>query len=411
MKSTVKDYCNRSGFTLVELLITMAVFLTILAIAGQTFKTIVSQASKFSKSEESNIEGMIGLEVIRHDLEQMGFGLPWGFTRSDIKYAEATDSIGIKMNDLITPNTAGPDTGAVPRAFVGLKAFGNFSSDYFGVKGTSVGSTKASQRWTYIPYHNYSTSSGGESRPISFASHNLSNSDKVIIVRSNFNDPTDDHLLIVDKNNESIFYANFSYLASGGNDDPYFPQNDQQSHTVYGVDGTNDLRMPFNRADFFINDANVPSFCAPHTGVLSKATVNQANGNYTPIPLLDCVADMQVVIGWDTSDEGKANSVDAYSTVDGSTVTVSSDFDASKIASWLTNAKDLREHLKIVKVYILAQEGKKDNFYKSPATYEVGDLSQNGFTHMYSMDLTRQQYRWKLYRIVVRPKNLLSNQR
>ena len=46
------------------------------------FNTIITNSSKSSKIEESNIEGMIGLEMMRHDLEQMGFGLPWGFEGS-----------------------------------------------------------------------------------------------------------------------------------------------------------------------------------------------------------------------------------------------------------------------------------------------------------------------------------------
>ena len=60
------------GFTLIEVIIVMVLFTVIIALAAQTFKNVTTLSVKHSKSEESNIEGIIGLEVLRHDLEQMG---------------------------------------------------------------------------------------------------------------------------------------------------------------------------------------------------------------------------------------------------------------------------------------------------------------------------------------------------
>jgi len=100
---------NCSGFTLIEVLVTMSVFIVVMVIAAETFKNIVNVSSRLSKSEESNIEGIIGLEVLRHDLEQIGFGLPWGFCRpasgttdgscanTDISYLEAIDTTGLTL--------------------------------------------------------------------------------------------------------------------------------------------------------------------------------------------------------------------------------------------------------------------------------------------------------------------------
>jgi prepilin-type N-terminal cleavage/methylation domain-containing protein len=408
----------QAGFTLVELIVAMTVFILVLVIASDAFNKIVSQSSKYSKIEESNIEGVIGLEIMRHDLEQMGFGLPWAF-KSAITYAEATDSLGATLNDA---------PGAIPRAFVGASAFGSFSSDYIGVKGTTVGSTQASQRWTYIPYHNFSTASGLDSRPISWPSNNLqstSPADRVIVIRTNFNDPNDDHLLL---DSGGVFYSN--YYTNGNFADDFLPTNDQETHMVYGLVNSSDNqpRMPFNRADFFIKvpDAStasaLPSFCAPRTGVLYKATVNHNNnsgtsgGGYTYIPLLDCVADMRVVLGWDSSAGGTAGSVDVYSTpplADGSVVSSVTSLESS-IQGYLTNAKDVREHLKVVKVYILAQEGKVDQSYNASETaIEVGDRQTDGLypPRFYALSPAQQHYRWKLYRMTVRPKNLSSNQR
>jgi hypothetical protein len=283
------------------------------------------------------------------------------------------------------------------------------------LKGTTLGSSKSSQRWAYIPYHNYSTSGGRESRPVSYSANNLETGDKVIIINSNVNDATNkDHRLIVAPADNTSFYQNFSLSSMS---DDFLPTDDQNTYMVYGI-GPTAPKMPFNRADFFIKTGNVPTFCEQlTTGVLYKATVNQDDGGYTYIPLLDCVADMQVVLGWDTSDGGLVGAVDAYSSLpkqsDG-TVTASPGTAAASIKGWLTSAQGIREHLKVVKVYILAQEGKRDPSYKSPTTsIAVGDLSADGFKTKadYVLSTAQQQYRWKLYKLVVRPKNLVSNQR
>jgi len=414
---------TENGFTLIEIMVTLGLFLGVLVIASNAFNKIVSQATTYSKMEESNIEGVIGLEVMRHDLAQMGFGLPWGFSKSNavelvdstIQYSEATDTIAAALNE--------PANG-VPRALVGYAAFGNFSSAaYIGVKATSVGSSKVSQRWTYIPFHNYSATPY-QSRPVSFMSNNPHPGDKVIFVNSNVNDAANkDHRLIVSPTDPT----NFSYGYSATTiDSSFLPLSDENSYTVYGVDDSGvTLHMPFNRADFFIGTSAsgvVPPFCSPRTGVLYKATVSQSNGGYSYVPLLDCVADMQIVLGWDISDGGMLGAVNVNSSLpqksDGQVINVATegtnasiDITAAKasITGWMTDPKGIREHLKVVKVYILAQEGKVDTKYSTPATtITVGDMS-NGFKKDYTLSAAQQHYRWKLYRIVVRPRNLVSN--
>ena len=81
---------TNKGFTLIELVVVMAVFVVIIMITGDAFNTILKQTNKLSKSEESNIEGVIGLEMMRHDLEQAGFGLPQSYnSTTPISYKEA----------------------------------------------------------------------------------------------------------------------------------------------------------------------------------------------------------------------------------------------------------------------------------------------------------------------------------
>lgn len=435
------QFSSVAGFTIVELLIAMSIFIVIMAIGAQAFNQILSVSSRYQKIEESSTEGVIGLEILRHDLEQAGFGLPWGFgakppstpggeiIAGTVTYNEATDTTALKLNDT-TNGTA--SSGQPPRAFAGLGSAAAFSSDHFAIKATTVGRSKAAQRWTYIPYNNYSGASGRESRPVSFSSNNPDINDYVTVINSNFNDSTKDKLLYVYPGQNDAFWI--SYKTNGTISDYYLPSTDQNTSSVYGLmkpdSGTGaQPRMPFNRADFFIKAPvttttgdSLPAYCAPLTGVLYKATVNHnstsstsAGGAYNYLPLMDCAADMQVVLGWDSSEGGGANVVDTYSTLPSSAgaFTVVGSASTTTVQGWLATAKGVREHLKIIKVYILAQEGKRDAGYTSPVTsFVLGDLYTNGglTPKTYTLSDAQRNYRWKVFRIVARPKNLSSNQ-
>ena len=428
---------NEKGFTLLEMIITMSVFMFVIIIAAQTFNTVVTESAKISKSEESNIEGVIGLEVMRHDIEQTGFGLPWGilpghtvtYSEADTTNWSADTTNYAKTND----SAASPP---VPRALVGFDAFAdagsNLLGDFIGVKGSTVGRSKAAQLWNYIPYQNFSTASGRESRPVAWPSNNLVAGDKVIAIRNNFNNPDDDHLLV-----DSAGTFAFNYNTNGSIHDDFLPTDSLQTHMIYGIERDTALRMPFNRTDFFVKipdatttgDTSMPAFCAPGTGVLYRATVNHAGalpGKYNYIPLLDCVANMQVVLGWsfNSGSEKLQDAIHAYSSMpnktDYSVSTLSATAaalpatTASDIQGWLQDPKGIREHLKIIKIYLLVQEGKKDTRYTYPASSIVVGDQANGeltLTQQYTFTAEQRNYRWKLYKIIVRPKNLVSNQR
>jgi len=435
---------------MIEMLVAMGLFSLVLIIASQAFTKIVSSSTKYAKLEETNIAGVVGLEIMRHDLEQMGFGLPWGWVYLDVAqdpplvpsgltYSEATDAAAVTLND--APN-------GVPRAFVGLSASGDCSSAFFSVKGTTAGrsqagpanpaGSRASQYWSYISYHNYSANPR-QSRAVKFASNNPSFNDNVLIINSSPSTPALDRMLVVKPGNNNAtapspptFFTSFK--ADGSTDSNFLPANGNSTYLLYDLLGNGDKtlggtanaagttidapRMPFNRADYFLKKSGVPAYCDSSTGTLFKAVVNQGTngGDYDAIPLLDCVADMEVVLGWDISTTNPPDgSVGAYSslpaTVGGPVSATGSS--ASDIQSWLADPQGLREHLKVVKVYILAQEGRKDTGYTAPsANIEVGDQAADGGLSpkkIYTLTAAQMKYRWKLYRIIVRPKNLYSN--
>jgi hypothetical protein len=179
---------------------------------------------------------------------------------------------------------------------------------------------------------------------------------------------------------------------------------DGENYLVYGLDDA-DVRRPFNRTDYYLSNSSPPAHCAQNTGVLVKATVNQANDLFSSMPIVDCVADFQVVYYLDTNGDGgwdtRANSSDL---------------------SGLT-AKEIREQVKVVRCYILAHEGGGDRtFTFSGDKIKVGDIdTADGTTFLTTADGSPAgrefdlkgtikgnwaNYRWKVYSLAVTPKNL-----
>ena len=173
---------------------------------------------------------------------------------------------------------------------------------------------------------------------------------------------------------------------------------------VYGIDPDYAPKMPFNRADYFITSIDtsgnriVPKRCAPNTGVLVKAVVNHNDGGFTYLPLLDCVADMQVIYGMDLDNDKDFEPLVALS-LDG----YSEDLTA-------TSSQTIRDQVKQVRVYILAHEGQKDPTYTYPSSTVSlgGDVSLGRTFNLATRigDPEYKNYRWKLYTIVVTPNNL-----
>jgi hypothetical protein len=162
---------------------------------------------------------------------------------------------------------------------------------------------------------------------------------------------------------------------------------------IYGVSpSTTNLQRPFNRADYYIQrPASMPQACAPNTGILYKATINHdANGTLNPDPLIDCVADMQVIYRLDTNNDG---------TIDSTVNDISG-----------LTAQQIRDRVKEIRVYILSHEGQKDGAFKfASSTITVGEF---GVGRTFNLSSTIgsgwENYRWKVSTLVVKPRNLAS---
>jgi type II secretory pathway pseudopilin PulG len=413
MKQVRSAMDNNRGFTLLELIITMALVIVVIMITGSAFDSILKSSSKIVSSEESNIEGVVGLEMLRHDLQQMGYGLPHAFQAAP-QYPEAKVAPANLLNDGKGVTVA----GNVPRAVVSLESINGDANiltgtDYLAIKATTVGRNKTSQKWTFLTYTTAST--GKAPNQWSNSSDNLLSTSRVIVLDRTFSTTGQvTNTMVYNTNDPTIYWAQY-YPAGTMADAAFNPANSKQVFYLYGVDDIS-LGMPFNRADYFVSRpsaaASIPTTCAPGTGILYKANVKHANGQLTYYPLLDCVADMQVVFGWDLNGNGVIDESTAYNS-DAANIGVSSSIGttSSTIKSIMESPEEIRNKLKYVKVYIMAQEGRKDTNFTNAAKIVVGDLES--LTKGYDVAaLTTKgwlNYRWKTYRILVRPKNLGTN--
>jgi prepilin-type N-terminal cleavage/methylation domain-containing protein len=363
---------SHRGFTLIELLVVIALLGFVLAASTDTFVGLLRNYKQQSKIAETNIEGLIGLELLRRDIENAGFGLPWGPLTMPT-YQEAASGTPFNYND--SPNNPprpilnGPDGWIDPGS-----GFGN--SDYLVVKATNIASNQASQLWTYM------TSAGSRQWvTASGVSETPATSDYVMVLSPGTGN--NDARYLLSPVNPGVKLQDIA-LPTG---------NDPQPELVFGISPDTAPRMPFNRADYMIlgpgqTTDKIPSRCAPNSGVLVKKVLNHANGLNSSVilPLLDCVADMKVIFRIDTDNDGVINiPVDSLAGL---------------------SAQVIRNQVKEIRIYILAQEGQLDPGYKSPSPIYVGDASiDNGLGRSYNIG-TYVNYRWKLYTIVVRPKNM-----
>ncbi len=338
---------NRKGFTLIELMITMLIAVIVLGGAASLFGTVLTLYKQQGKIAEAGMDRLVGLEILRKDIEHAGYGLPWGF-QSGIAYNEAASGL---LNDA---------PSSVPRAILASTNTGLNGSDRLIIKSARVGKDETGTHWALL-------SPGGVTRTWTpdppFV--NLRNTDRVTVLTMGVTDDTRRSLVFSGAN----WYTTFLNRAS------FAPTNPGETRVIYGIDNSTNLRMPFNRAEYYIDSALRPERCAPNTGVLVKSVVRQSDGTLdTPLPLLDCVADIQVMFDRDIDNNGAIEDSDDDIT--------------------LLSADQIRDQLKTVRVVILAHEGQRDPAYTHPTSSMVVA------GHPVAVDV---RYRWRLYTLTVDP--------
>jgi hypothetical protein len=278
---------------------------------------------------------------------------------------------------------------AAPRPVVSINgaSFTVNGSDYLVIRSARVGMASAAGKWTTLQ-------AGAGTHAWGPAEEELATGDRVIVIAPG--GVNQDQRTLVDPATGISFSSPFPSgyappIDLTLSDPDIFPAN-----LVYGIDN-GPLVRPFNRAEYYIDNTagTVPPRCAPTTGVLVKAVVRHDASGSTPdlLPLLDCVADMQVVFGFD---------MDANPATE---LVWSGD-----ISTGGSTAVLMRTQLKEVRVHILTQEGQRDPSY----THSVSSITVGSEGAGRSFDLNGvigsgyTNYRWKVYSIVVKPRNLAN---
>ena len=396
-----------AGYTLVELLVVMLIFAVVMSVISVTFARIVQSSGQLMKSGETDTGGLIGLELMRRDLELAGFGLPW--SAPGVVYSEANDNLSLVQNcpcpeakASLFDDRAYDSDNNIPRAYRVGNNVGYNGSDYLVLKGSALGTGRVSRTWGYL---NYSTAMtvqypGGDD------DLRFKKGDRAIVIKTGIANGVPVRELVTDGNSFNIV---FGYTFP----DKFLPRDKGDSYLVYGVASadSSSLNFPFNRADYYISRPEPKKMsysCAPGTGVLYKSNITQGGG-HVGYPILDCAADLQVVLFWDTNGDGEID----YHSGTGDEL----------LEEVVSTPAELRDKLKEVRVYILAQQGKRDPRYSYPlastdAAIVVGDAAlsradgevlgrvwkASALETAFGADW--RNYHWKLYTIVVQPKNL-----
>jgi len=344
------------GFTLVEVMISLAILMLVMTAVSTFFLGSIRQFKVQSRIAQTGMDTLIGVELLRKDIGQAGYGVPWNNIPS---YNDAASGIL-------------SDTNLAPRGVASVNNGGLNRSDYLVIKAATVGTSDAGRKWTTLQV-------GDVKRAwttVPAGAENLNSTDRVIVVSPGISDTTWRSLV-----------AAAGWETAYNNTAAFAPLDASDTRVIYGIDGGAGLRMPFNRADYFVSTANVPQRCAPNTGVLVKAVVKHSDGTLdAPLPLLDCVASMQVQFDLDTDQDGTAD-----------------DLSRNDISGF--DARQVRDQVKQIRVSLLAHEGEYDKDYlHSVSSINLGDVS---------VDLTDaafqskgRNYRWKVYTLSVTPQDL-----
>lgn len=427
------------GFTLVELLVAMAIFGFIATITMNSFQHMLKNSSQQSKSAEGAIAGVVGLEMMRADIVSAGYGLPWSFTSPpSVPYGEVTRSSGFPDGEPVDGITLSSFNEATPRALSsGIRS--TTGSSYLVIKSVLAGMTATSRKWSYLPFQAPGPITNPTqkildivSSPPYAADPNWASGDQAIVINPSFaTDGTQIRQLV--QNPSGGAGGGYAVTFNSVLNNAFVPTSPTSTYLVYGL-GTTAPLMPWNRVDYYIdntNPKNRPTACSPGSGVLNKSVANHSGG-VTTYPILDCVGDLQVVYFLDMDDDGTpgtyygAGGGGAVSSTEPTMTQLSAGGQVTAVQATLADPSLLRNRLKQVMVYVLAHEGKRDPGFTYPerdpnSVITVGPAKMPSLGRVWTDSMlnnlptaltpgfgpTWSNYRWKVYSFTVNLQNLL----
>ena len=397
---------SQSGMTMVELMVSLAIVLLVsVAVTAGYIKIITAYKSQGAISSNF-MSNVTGFDLMRYDLQMAGYGVP--STISGYTYTEAAPKTSYSayippydpstLNEASISNTNGP-----PHAFVlgggasGATLSGNTSA-VLAIKSSVANISNASGHFGIV------------SSALDTSATNL---------------VTGDHYILIDSSG-----ALQQGSAAGVWDNTFNSGSPPGALAgglvgfLFGLGPTAANTMPFNRVDYYLDNYNLPSYCAPNTFELYRGAISQTKTGglgglliSPPSPLIDCVEDFQVAFGVDTSGTGTTALVwqsdlgtENTNSAGGGTTTI------------LMSPANQQQYVREVKVFIVYQEGRGSlgkppefgfsgslSMGDSQTTFPANTVISNPFYSTFTPAGQYKHYRWRLKEIDVRPMNLHAN--
>ncbi len=367
---------NKEGITLVELLVTVAIFSIVIAGVFAVYTTQIRHSTREYRLAESEMEVVIAKNIIERDVMMAGYGLADDY--SGLIFTPPPMPVG--ATDNIDPGgTTNPVGGTYP-------ATGLSGADSLYMMGTALGAySRTAQGWTYIK----------DTSPVNFQVW----SD----VRENILD--DDRVIYVEPNTKTIIADGttwrFIYPSA-----PAFPENEGKGVLLYGLtrppgSGDDEVPRPYYIVQYRLGGASfdMPQICSGGTRSLERVEISHGE---SVEPVLTCVRDFQVAFGLDTDRNG---TIDTWDPVG-----------AGKFQASEYDNQSLKKRLKLVRVYILVQSGNRDPDYmysnpddtENPNRICVGEFGAGVCSPGRFITLTNDQrkYKWRLISLNITPRNL-----
>lgn len=395
---------REQGFTIIELLVVMAISLFVLAASSKIMISMTTDFKQQTRIAQKSLESGFGLDVLRHDILMAGFGLPTGIKNTAgglVKYDKTDWSVfsasykelnadqlpGYEYNDAKSPYFKPPKLVAVGTPAAPYSAASN-GSDYLVLRGASLATDQKAGKF-HVFSHNPVGPDGTKSQwDTGYAGLTgdpwrnpaLTPKTKVIVL----NTKDEDNFGLV---NTTTFWTTYDATSN------FRPVDEQSLAIIYGIASdlgktTSQLVAPFNRVDYYLSDEKVPSRCAPGSAVLMRAEMmhnNDEKGDLgNKVKIMDCVLYMQVRLGLDTDNDGTPDDFSRFT------------FDKS--------AKKIRDELREVAVYLLTHEGQFDRNFEynddNAGHIQVGDHS---FAVSANVGTNWKNYRWRVLKLSESP--------
>ncbi len=333
---------NKKGLSLLELVITMFIVLLVLGGAYLTYTNLLKGFKTETLSAESEMEKLVGSEIIRLDLEHAGYGVGRDENVPPIEWIPSQNRLVIRSTLNNTNN----------------KTFG----------------------WLLIKCDS--------------ASSLLKDS---IVVDRRY-DKSNQYIILLDAKKKIISTSSFLKI------DNTTTCPDKGIFAGFPIDMDVINRSGSACINQYCHEVVYRLSSYKNRDKLKDCNPDTHNLLRNNKPVLDCVSDFKIRYGIDTDGDGLIDKYDTRAFFDNDrdgTLDSSASF-TDIDGNGAVNSWDLRRELKIITLYLLIQDGKYDpgyNFNNSTGYIEVDGLKLN-------LPPDYQHYRWRILKISVKPMNL-----